>query len=449
MKMNKKTSFVLVYWWVLILFIIAVALVIYADKEEQMSESEKRMLSGFPDVSVQSVLSGDFSSGFESFLSDKMFARDDVVGLSNGLISCFSVNTEEDIQLLEEMKMSDELQGISNDSNKNQDGENSGSQDDTLTEDGANQIDVDSNFEAELNGEVQESEEMIGYGLWLKTVEGKFKMFAGVSEDKIKQVSETLNQYRSFLPEDGNVFYLYVPLTNTSNIIVESKKYNGWHDNVGEGVAKYADSGVHYISAANVVEDGLLNGEHMYYRSDHHWTPRAAVKAVNECLKIQGIPDVAFDEYEYKVNTFVNSEKHTRDDLELLYPLQDVYGSTMIDGEKDKVSDLIKHGYYTYVAFLSGDTRNWEKYETGFSVGRNALVIGDSFSNVFTVYLMPYYDEVNKADIRYFDAEKSGLSISELIEENNIDDVYIVVSHANGFESKNSYDRLEKILYGE
>lgn len=36
------------------------------------------MLAAFPDTSAESVFSGEFSSGFESFLSDGIFLRDSV-----------------------------------------------------------------------------------------------------------------------------------------------------------------------------------------------------------------------------------------------------------------------------------------------------------------------------------------------------------------------------------
>ena len=115
-----------------------------------------------------------------------------------------------------------------------------------------------------------------------------------------------------------------------------------------------------------------------------------------------------------------------------------------VQGEK---VDIIDYHSSSYMAYLCGDSTVWTKYVTGFSTGRKALVVGDSFSNAFTPYLMPYYDEVHKVDARYYDSEVNGGSIKALIEKYGIDDVYIILSNANGVTSYTSLVQLEEALY--
>ena len=89
------------------------------------------------------------------------------------------------------------------------------------------------------------------------------------------------------------------------------------------------------------------------------------------------------------------------------------------------------------------------KYDSGFSTGRNALVIGDSFSNAFLPYLLPYYDSVHRTDVRYHSDELSGGSVSALIDYYDIDDVYIILSYDNGVDSFISKQTLEYLLYDD
>lgn len=102
------------------------------------------------------------------------------------------------------------------------------------------------------------------------------------------------------------------------------------------------------------------------------------------------------------------------------------------------------------MAYVTGVIKPWTKIETGFSTGRKALVIGDSFANVFTPYLCPHYDEVHMTDVRqgyYYTADTGGW-IADLMEYHGIDDVYIVMSYANDAHTETSCVRLEKCLYG-
>ncbi len=426
------------------MFVFGLALLIFAEKEERMSESEKRMLSGFPDFSAESVLSGEFSSGVESFLSDGVFGRESIVGISESVLRLFNAGTEEDMALLGDIEMDAQLQGV---------------QDDELTENKAesNQAgaeNVGDNVDVPVSsGDAdemeQDTDELNGYGLFAEYINGGYRKLLTVEESQIKDVVAAVNSFKEFLPEDGYVFYTNIPLTRTGNIIKKKDKYSGWIDNMQGCFQKYAADSVYYVNAPELLEEDLLAGQHVYFSSDHHWTPFGAIKVVNECMRMQGVPAVQYDEYAYKTVQFTNTEQGTRDDMELMYPLQKTQGYSMDNGEVGKECNIIEYTYKNYVAYLGGDHKVWRKYVTGFSTGRKALVVGDSFSNAFTPYLTSYYDEVHKVDARYYDFEANGGTVGNLIKKYGIDDVYIILSYANGFTSKTSMEKLEIMLYGK
>ena len=71
--MKNKVSFVIVYWWLFLLLLLGLGLAAFAPKEERISESENRTLSGFPEFSAESLFSGEFFQGIESYLSDGLY----------------------------------------------------------------------------------------------------------------------------------------------------------------------------------------------------------------------------------------------------------------------------------------------------------------------------------------------------------------------------------------
>ena len=57
----KKLSLALMYLCLLAAFCCGISELLFVDKAPRPSEEENRMLSGFPALSAQSLLSGDFS----------------------------------------------------------------------------------------------------------------------------------------------------------------------------------------------------------------------------------------------------------------------------------------------------------------------------------------------------------------------------------------------------
>ena len=84
--MKHKLSFIVALWWVILCLIGGVFLLGTSDKQPRLSESENRMLAGFPKLSAASLASGEFMTGFESFLSDAFFGRDALVRTSDRLL---------------------------------------------------------------------------------------------------------------------------------------------------------------------------------------------------------------------------------------------------------------------------------------------------------------------------------------------------------------------------
>ncbi len=438
--MKNKFSFVIVYCWLFILLVCGTLLMAFAEKEERISEAENRTLSGFPELSVQSIFSGDFFLGIESYMSDGFPERDNIIGISERMLSVFSVNTDEETIMLEELAMSDELQGITEETQSAAQPTVSDDPDAPLSE-------PQESVPADTVSPDSDVTGISGYGMWYSQHDGAYYPALTVTEEQIQTISDTLNEYKRCLPDDGMVFYSSVPLSSAARQLSGSPVYSGWSENFSDAINRLTSDGVHAVNAAALLEDDILSLKDVYFTSDHHWTPRGAISVVNECMRIQGVPTVPYDEYSYTVNTFYNSNIGTKDRLELMHPLLNVTGHKMSGGAQGVEADLIGYDSTSYIAYLFGDSKVWTRYSSGFYTGRNALVIGDSFSNALTPYLLPYYDSVHKVDARYYYPDINGGSISELMKKYAIDDVYIIVSFANGITSETSLSGLEAALY--
>ena len=211
--MKKRLDFVVIYFWLFLLLCAGLGTLIFADREERVSESEKRMLAAFPDTSAESIFSGEFSSGFESFLSDGIFLRDSVAGASKAALGLFSAASYEDTMLLSSISMADEISG------------GTAAQDTAAPAEGSPAQESGGQSVAQAPG----SDASGDYGLYMLCPDGSEELLADVSELRVGMVADVLNEYKGVLPEDGQVFYSCIPVTSYRDVVVKSGKYTGWH----------------------------------------------------------------------------------------------------------------------------------------------------------------------------------------------------------------------------
>ena len=99
MKKNGKGSFLTVLWWLIGSVCLGVLLLLLSPRESRVSQTENRMLAGFPTLTIETLQSGKFFSGIEDFLSDGFFARDEVIDATEQLLGVFDKRSEEQRQI--------------------------------------------------------------------------------------------------------------------------------------------------------------------------------------------------------------------------------------------------------------------------------------------------------------------------------------------------------------
>ena len=290
----------------------------------------------------------------------------------------------------------------------------------------------------------------------LKRKDGLTETLYTFPKKNMQRMIRVLNAYRAALPEDGHVFFAHPPFPGVADYL-RDERYVGWDGDAEDVINEFSDDGVYAVSVQRVLEKPLLDGEFLYFTTDHHWSPRAACYTANKFIEYLGMDPKPYESYSYRViDDFYGSAtnnnpgfkaRHAPDVVDVLIPSTPVRGHRILWDKSERDVRFIGSDH-SYMVFLEGTLGSYRRYDTGVDCGRSCLVIGDSFSTVFTVYLTPYYESVHILDPRksYYDYANAKWSVSEYIAANGIDDVYFILSTGTGINSTGLGDSLLKYL---
>ena len=471
MSMKRKLSFLLLYGTLVLFGGLGALLLLFGEKAPHASLTENRMLAGFPQLSAETVRDGGFMSGLESFLSDNMLERDKLVQAASRLTALFSL--EQPSEAAADLEVFEQVQSFAQ-----------GTEPETVptavpsspapdahtpapaalapadtpaptdAPDRPDETAVPADTEAPATSAAQAPSNAPALTEKdLSTVSdcimtcteknGKQRMIYSFPKANVQRMIRLLNAYRAVLPEDGHMFFAQPPFPGVANYI-RSGEYISWESDLEATINAYANDGVYMVSALDVLLPHLLNKEYLYFKTDHHWTPRAACYVANELLRQLGIDPKPYDEYSFTVykhfwgSIYWNQPERRSsmmpDTLEVLIPETPVKGWVIQWDRSRKEGPFMVPNGQSYYAYLGGTLGPWRRFDTGVDCGRSCLVIGDSYDCCFIPFLAPYYETVHATDVRdaYYDFPHVKWSISEYIQENQIDDVYFVLSTASG-----------------
>ena len=458
--MKHKFSFIVTLWWVILCAVAGLFLLILSNKQDRMSETENRMLAGFPRLSAQSAASGDFMEDFEDFLTDGFIGRDGAIAATERLMGNFSLLTGDDRMAAEAADMESrlDLEG--------------GFEQADAPEPAGPAIDIHESAVAapdrpagmdEADDEAEDAPITLPPGgipidaahsyLWLEKADGGKNVIYTYDNDKIAIYADTLKLMQTFLPEDGVICFTQVPLSQIGNRWTDQPHtYTGWGSSVEIVLEKYLEDTerIYVFSTFDILAPYMTGGVPMFYHTDHHWSAEGAYLVLSEMLRRQNLPVIPYDEYSYKAIRGHVNDKGQVDTFNALYPLLPGHSYIVTGRTNAREIDLMNYGVRGYLTFMNGTQLPWRRIVTGADTGRKALVICDSFGNALTPYLLAYYDEVHMCDFRYdsYDVQAVGGTIGEQLRYYGIDDVYIITSTANGLRKDNSIVYLRRFLAG-
>lgn len=487
-KVKKKFAFVITYACVAFLGGVGLMILLLAEKAPRASEKENRMLAGFPSLSFASLADGSFMTGLEDYLSDAMFDRDGIVDATSRISAVFSLDNgetslEEDVAAFAEEDA--DTAGKEEDIHPNTEAglpagpeqiaadgltaqQTESEQEETAVtepsdvlppeeegispEDGADGDgdDVDDpNFveDGEDYDPFDQTNDPDGWrkgAFWQIRPDGSVRKVYNFPKNNLKNAVKVLNAYRAILPEDGKIYFAQIPFRDTG-LGLASGAFIGWGCNVEQILSEHTDDGVVIVSTPDVLEPHFKTGEYLYFRTDHHWTPRAASLLAQAFLETQGVATYGYDDYRYTTrHNFYGSHATTAkqraglkaDDLDILIPSLPTESYT-IDAKGKQSGSVYMVERSSYLAYLGGTLGPWRRFVSGAHTGRSCLVIGDSYSNCFIPFLMPYYDDVYSVDMRsaYLSKAKAGCTVTEFVQQHGISDIYFIPSTASSINS--------------
>ena len=492
---NNKGSFLMALWWLMGCLCLGVLLVLLAPREARVSEDENRMLAGFPELTRESFTSGDFFSGIEDYLSDGFFARADVIDFTDGVLEVFNRQTEEQRQMQDEARTNELLTADAGMKPAQEPDEKTVSAPattptataaptptatptatptvtptvtptaaptatPTVTPTATPSATPTPEPTAVLTEEptpaptptatptptptpkvIVPLPEDAEYSLELIAADGRNSHIYSYPAANLMTFANSLNHLKSLLPEDGEVHYMQVPVAAVGRrISVRFTNFTGWKSTMEEALQTQVKDGVIIYDIPAILNDALAAKEDLYYYTDHHWTPLGAWYAVEAVAQQLGYPMIPYEEYEYTTRELGTDDAGRKDWLNLLHPLSPTHSYVLKRLTEETEIDFQYYKATGYHSYINNTRTPWRRFTSGFGSDRRALVICDSFGNVFLPYLLPYYGEVHMTDLRdsYFNREEAGGTFTELVRYHGIDDIYVVLSTSNGINSHNS-----------
>jgi len=366
-----------------------------------VSQAENRSLAELPDFNKDTWFDGSFASDMESFLSDHIYRRADVIDAAKAVENLLENETE--------MKIISQNTDIGVD---------------TGTEN-ANAV--------QLPGTAQTPVQEVEQDEYVVLSDRIVAVYLNDSAAEQTYIS-TANRLFAALPDKINRYLLLAP----SRIAFETPDVARLADDQRaaiDQVYKNIDPDVVTLDAYSRLE--AHRDEELYFRLDHHWTQLGAYYGAQALFEAANIESIALSEYRrieadpylgylYAKNPDPSLKEHPDDLTVYLYGEQscsqtvylwkdDAYGIG-----KSKVLDTDRGGYYSFV----DDIFSYTVVEGRNANGGSLLVVGDSYANAMMPWLADHFKSVILIDPRFYHEGHAGLM--QLIDEHAVTDFMLV-----------------------
>lgn len=432
----RRFGFLIRYIWIVGLVWLASITIAFTPKESRASETENRMLAGFPPFSVETVLDGSFMSGVETWLSDGIALREQWIQTSQRVEKVLAVPREVDEAAQFEAAIEAELGTGASEAATPEPTSVPDQQPETSAEASpTRETTIPNTAEATPVPTVQDT------AFWVRYNDGRVRTLDTYPHKNVERAAQYLNAYRAILPEDGRVIFAEVPTSFTGTAYQEERdKREAWGSDMEDELQKIVDDGVYIINATAALLDPLERGEYVYFRTDAHWTALGAHYLYRAMMERLGIPAMAYNDYAYTVQTGMRgnaSNNKKSDTVEIMGEILPTHSFVLKHLTESREVQYMYPDRASYLAFIGGTLKPWRRFTSGSQTGRTALLISDSFGNALLPYLLPHYDSILMTDLRpgNYEPKEAGATIREYIEYYGVDDVYFTFCFASDINS--------------
>ncbi len=424
---RRKTSNI-VYLTTVLLAFEAIGLSLLIFPRSTVSITEKRELKKFPEFSMDSYFSGDFTKEVSEWFSDTVPFRDE---LTNAATAIREINgfRQDGIRLhgvdtlpqtsSDESSSSSSSTSSSESSSSSSTQSSSSSQSSTSSSSSQTESSSSTSKPSKDDPTLQDHLNITNNGI--AVVGDRALMMFGGSFSVGERYAKVMNKYKQAMP-NVNVYSMIIP---TSCEFYSPPQLDGYHaselDNINH-VNSFLQ-GVTPVDAYSAL--AAHTSEDIYLRTDHHWAPLGAYYAAQQFAKTAGVPFKDLSEYEQRVvHGFVGTMygysgdivlKNNPEDFVYYVPTTVEYtttyyeyilsGGSIVGGRPEFTGNFfVKYNDgsgMAYCTFMGGDSQI-VKVNTNAGTGRRLAILKDSYGNALPGYLFGSFDEIIVIDMRYF-----------------------------------------------
>lgn len=448
--MKNKLMARLIYAFMGLMFIVGIVLICLPRVENEVSESENRLLAEKPRLTLKSLFGGEYDDKLEDYLSDHFPGRDTAIEISRFVSDSVSLASWEDYARI--------IEDPENDMQVTAPEETETPEEITYYEPDPTVVPVvtpepvytEATTEPQTAYErahkpaydVKSFAETLGIRLYYN---GTSKLYNTYERRTVQSMSAIFDKYASVLPEDGTFVMTVVPTSSRVTQFLAQKNPERMTSDTESFVYAVTSDKVETVSACDVLSERTVAGEYMFFTTDMHWTPEGAYYVVKEMLSKCGKTIIPYGDFNItKESPFLGTlyrdnptkqMKNNPDTLDIITPAQD-YTVKRYTSKTDYTEiPLIKQDAKSndrFTVYLGGSAGPWTVIETGADNDETCLVICDSYGLCTIPMFMTAYGRVCYYDPRYYDAGKMG-SVSGLMSDYGVKDVYLIAATIHSF----------------
>lgn len=393
------------------------------------SVMEKRNLTSFPAFSIGSFLSGDWFSQISLWYSDTYPGRETFVAMNNQLSKLKGFKQNE--MVIGGNTTADTIgDPIPTDASKD-DSKKDGSEDTSMFEKRTAAPEL-YQLQEDIQGQIMD-------GLLVK--DGRVYFAFYFVQEACDQYTQAINRAAKELEGTTTIYSVIAPCN--SSILLDDETYKKLSGSDQKQAIDYYYSQYNDLVKPVGTYDILKehDTEHVYFTTDHHWTPLGAYYAYVNFCKAKGIEPVNKDDLQkIEFYPFTGSYASMLPTVELEPETFEAWvpngGNTMkiftadignpnsdqfyeypVVNTDEAYCDQNNH----YMRLIAGDQEFEEIDNKDINDGSSCLVISESYGCAFVPWLVNNYDKVYTMDQRYSDVD-----FVTFCKENDIDDLIIV-----------------------
>lgn len=349
--------------------------------DEESITSENREVAAFPNITKETLVSGEFASGFDAYVNDNIGFRGALMNISRRIQSYFG-------------------------------------------------------YTPELVGKVVSTTSDIGIGETLEgslvIIDGRIMEMFSKKPDVETKYAEALNSIREGLPENIPMYSMIVP---TQLEFAEPMFANAQDSQKSciDNIDDMLSDGIKAVNVYDRLKESSEAGEDLYFKTDHHWNMNGSYCGYTSFIEESGGTPYSrslytvkergefFGSLYQKANTELDeSDKDklfyydTVSGLDISIVMKRMENGKVIEyGTNATVFDETKSDY---TFFMGGDNPYVEITNNSMAEGKTLMIIKDSYANIMIPWLVNNYKKIIVIDPRsyegnfYEDAESGGVN---------------------------------------